>query len=170
MGGPKVGDRAPDFELQAQDGRKVSLHDFAGAKSVVIYFYPKDFTSGCTAETKAFGENYDDILKLGAEVIGISSDTAESHAGFATECGARFLLLSDPGGKVREAYGAKSSLGLIPGRVTFVVDREGRVRHVFSSQLRPRQHIEEAVGALKSLADVTTASESAQHSRRRPEG
>ncbi|MDG6989192.1 MAG: peroxiredoxin [Nitrososphaerota archaeon] len=152
MSGPKLGDRAPDFSLKAQDGRTVSLHDFAGSKNVVIYFYPKDFTAGCTAETKAFSENYDDILKLGAEVIGISSDSVESHGGFASECGAKFLLLSDPGGKVRETYGAKSSLGLIPGRVTFVVDKEGMVRHSFSSQLRPKQHIEEAVTALKALS------------------
>ena len=152
MGGPRVGDRAPDFTLQGPEGRAVSLHDYAGSKNVVIYFYPKDFTAGCTAETKAFGESYDVILDMGAEILGISSDSAESHGSFAQECGARFPLLADAGGKVRELYGAKSSFGLIPGRVTFVVDKQGVVRHVFSSQLRPKQHIAEAIEALKAIS------------------
>lgn len=147
----KTGDKAPDFELQAQDGRVISLHDYVGKRNVVIYFYPKDFTMGCTAETKTFGENYDELLKMGAEVLGISSDSSESHDKFAQECGARFPLLSDRGGKVRQQYGAKSSLGMIPGRVTYVIDKQGIVRHVFSSQLRPKDHITEAIQALQSL-------------------
>lgn len=151
-GAPRVGEKAPDFALQSSDGRVVSLHDYAGAKNVVIYFYPKDFTAGCTAETKAFGENYEAILNLGAELLGISSDSAESHDSFARECGAKFPLLADVEGKVREMYGAKSSFGLIPGRVTFVIDKRGTVRRVFSSQLRPKQHISEAMEALKELS------------------
>ncbi|HKT21692.1 MAG TPA: peroxiredoxin [Nitrososphaerales archaeon] len=149
---PRVGDRAPDFTLQGPDGKMVSLHDYAGSKNVVIYFYPKDFTAGCTAETKSFGANYDAILDLGAEILGISSDTSESHGNFALECGARFPLLADEGGKVRAAYGAKGSFGLVPGRVTFVIDKKGVVRHVFSSQIRPKQHITEAIEALKSIS------------------
>lgn len=149
--GPRVGDRAPDFTLQGPDGRMISLHDYAGSRNVVLYFYPKDFTAGCTAETKAFSENYDSLLEMGAEVLGISSDSAESHGNFAQECGAKFPLLADAGGKVRAMYGAKSSFGLVPGRVTFVIDKQGVVRHVFSSQLRPKQHISEAVEALKNL-------------------
>jgi peroxiredoxin Q/BCP len=149
----KVGDRAPDFSLQAQGERTISLHDYAGARNVVLYFYPKDFTIGCTAETKRFSESYDEVLGLGAEVIGISSDSAESHGSFAQECGAKFPLLADKGGKVREMYGATSSFGAIPGRVTFVIDKSGIVRHMFSSQLRPRQHIDEAMQALKAIDD-----------------
>lgn len=149
--GVKVGEKAPDFTLEDQNGRQVSLHDFAGSKNVVLYFYPKDFTMGCTAETKAFGENYDRILEMGAEVIGVSSDTTESHGGFAKACGAKFPMLSDVDGKVRAAYGAKSSFGMLPGRVTFVIDKEGIVRHTFSSQMRPKQHIAEAVESLKKL-------------------
>ncbi len=152
MGGPKVGDKAPDFTLPAQGGRTVSLHDFVGTKNVVLYFYPKDFTMGCTQETRAFSESYDGILDMGAEVIGISSDSAESHGGFAKECGARFPLLADIGGKVRAEYGAKS-MGPIPGRVTFVIDKNGVVRHVFSSQFRPRRHIAEAIEALKAIKE-----------------
>lgn len=149
----KVGDKAPDFTLDGSDGRKVSLHDYAGSKNVVIYFYPKDYTAGCTAETKEFGENYDAILGMGAEVLGISSDSVESHEGFAEKCGAKFPLLADPEKKVRGLYGAGASFGLIPGRVTFVVDKAGVVRHVFSSQLRPKQHIAEAIGALKTIGE-----------------
>lgn len=117
----------------------------------MLYFYPKDFAMGCTAETKSFSENYDKVLKLGAEVIGISSDTAESHKEFANECGAKFILLADEGGKVRSLYGAKGSFGLIPGRVTFVIDRQGVIRRIFSSQMNARRHVDEALQALKAL-------------------
>jgi len=146
-----VGDKAPDFALKAQDGRTVTLHDYAGKSNVVVYFYPKDFTVGCTAEAKAFSENYDEVLKIGAEVIGISSDTQETHGRFAESCHVKFLLLSDEGGKVREAYGVKTSLGLIPGRVTFVIDKAGVVRRIYSSQLNPARHVSEAVEALKTI-------------------
>lgn len=78
---------------------------------MVLYFYPRDFTRGCTVETKSFSDRYDKVLELGAEVIGISSDTAESHREFANECGARFILLADEGGRVRSLYGAQGSLG-----------------------------------------------------------
>ncbi|HEV2225750.1 MAG TPA: peroxiredoxin [Nitrososphaerales archaeon] len=147
----KVGDKAPDFDLEAQNGHNIALHDFIGSKNVVLYFYPKDFTPGCRAETKSFSENYDALLALGAEVLGISSDSADSHVDFARECGATFPMLADRGGRVRESYGVKSSLGLTPGRVTFVIDKSGIVRHVFSSQLRPKQHVTEALEALKAL-------------------
>ena len=152
VGSLKVGDKAPDFSLQAQDGRTISLHDYAGSKNVVLYFYPKDFTMGCTAETKAFGDGYDELLGMGAEVLGVSSDTEESHGRFAQECGARFPLLADAGGRVRGLYAAKSSFGLIPGRVTFIIDKQGVIRHIFSSQIRPKQHISEAIEALKAIA------------------
>jgi thioredoxin-dependent peroxiredoxin len=145
------GDKAPDFELKAQDGRTVSLHDFMGKSSVVVYFYPKDFTVGCTAEAKAFSENYDEVLKMGAEVMGVSSDNQETHGRFAESCHVRFPLLSDEGGKVREAYGVKTSFGFIPGRVTFVIDKNGIVRRIFSSQLNPARHVSEAVQALKDI-------------------
>jgi len=145
------GDKAPDFSLRAQDGRTISLHDFIGKSNVVVYFYPKDFTVGCTTEAKAFSENYDEVLKIGAEVMGVSSDTQETHGRFAESCHVRFPLLSDEGGKVREAYGVKSSFGLVPGRVTFVIDKTGVVRRVFSSQLNPARHVSEAVQALKAI-------------------
>lgn len=149
----KEGDSAPDFELPAHDGRKISLHEFKGSKNIVLYFYPKDFTTGCTLETKAFGENYDEISKLRAEVLGISDDTSETHKEFALACNANFPLLADAGGKVREIYGVSKSFGLIPGRTTFVIDKEGVIRRVFSSQLNFRKHIDEAIKSLKALAE-----------------
>ena len=145
------GDVAPDFALEAQDGKLVSLHDYKDSKNVVVYFYPKDFTMGCTAEAKAFSTNYDSVASLDAVVIGISSDPAESHDRFATECGVRFPLLSDKGGKVRASYGVKSSLGIIPGRVTFVIDKSGIVRSVFSSQINPKRHVAHAMEVLGRL-------------------
>ncbi len=152
MGGRvKEGDIAPDFTLQAQDGREVSLHNYRGQKNVVLYFYPKDFTMGCTAEAKTFSANYERFLGMGAEVLGVSSDTMESHRTFAEECDAKFLLLTDGGGKVRDAYGVHSTLGIVPGRVTFIIDMRGVVRRVFSSQTHPRKHVSEAMEALKSL-------------------
>jgi thioredoxin-dependent peroxiredoxin len=148
----KEGDLAPDFELLSQDGKKITLHEFRGSKNVVLYFYPKDFTHGCSAETKLFGENYDEIRSLGAEVLGVSRDSVESHKEFADDCKANFLLLSDEGGRVGELYGVTLSFGLIPGRTTFVIDRQGIVRHVFSSQLAFKKHVAEALKALKALA------------------
>jgi peroxiredoxin Q/BCP len=148
----REGDKAPDFTLAAQDGSKVSLRDFEGRKNVVLYFYPKDFTAGCTAETKAFGDSYESIASMGAEVIGISSDSEESHGRFAAECGARFVLLSDPGRRVAGLYGVSRAFGLIPGRVTFVIDKAGVVRSIFSSQLNPRRHVMEALVVLKAIS------------------
>lgn len=148
-----VGDTAPDFALPDQTGRMVSLRDFHGKSNVILYFYPKDFTSGCTAEAMSFSQNYDELRGLGAEVMGISSDTTDSHKGFAEKCNVAFVLLSDQGGKVREAFGVTSSLGLIPGRVTFVIDKGGVVRHVFSSQMNPKRHVREALEALRALPD-----------------
>ncbi len=147
----KEGDKAPDFTLTSQDGRQVTLHEFQGKMNVILYFYPKDFTTGCTTEAKTFSENYDRLLGMGAEVIGVSSDSTESHRDFANECGVNFLLVSDGDGKVRDAYGVRSSLGLVPGRVTFVIDKEGTVKRIFSSQLNPKKHVQEALVALGPL-------------------
>ena len=146
-----LGDQAPDFTLPAADGRPVSLADYRG-RPVVVYFYPKDDTPGCTAEACAFRDQYQDFTQAGAEVIGISSDGAESHARFADKHRLPFVLLSDAGGAVRKAYGVPATLGLLPGRVTFVLDGDGIIRHMFSSQLRARQHVAEAVGVIRSLA------------------
>jgi thioredoxin-dependent peroxiredoxin len=146
-----AGSLAPNFTLPSQSGKVVSLSDFLGKKPVVLFFYPKDDTPGCTKEACAFRERYEDFREINAEVIGISSDSVESHRSFATRHGLPFTLLSDEGGKVRKLYGASSTFGLIPGRVTYVLDEEGVIRHIFSSQLGVEKHVEEALEALHSM-------------------
>jgi len=147
----KVGDRAPDFTIKNQRGEPVSLKDYLGKKAVVLYFYPKDNSPGCTKEACKFRDSYEGFKDAGAEVIGVSSQSVESHSIFSTSFNLPFSLLSDEDGRVRSLFGVPSSLGLIPGRVTYVIDKEGIVRHMFSSQLDPERHVEEALQILKSL-------------------
>lgn len=149
MGKVNIGDMAPDFELKDKDKNLVKLSDFRGEKSVVVYFYPKDETPGCTAQACSFRDSYDDFKEAGAEVIGISSDGSGSHEGFASNHKLQFILLSDPIGKVRKAYGAYDMFGMIPGRVTFVINKEGEVIHKFDSQLSPTKHIKESLDILQ---------------------
>ena len=147
--GLAVGDRAPDFALPSATGATVRLSDFRGKKAVVLYFYPKDDTPGCTKEACGFRDSYEEFTQAGAEVIGVSSDSGESHKGFASKYKLPFTLLSDRGGQLRKQYGVPATLGLLPGRVTFVIDREGMVRHVFNSQLAATRHVGEALAALR---------------------
>lgn len=114
----------------------------------MVYFYPKDETAGCTAEACRFRDDFGKFSDAGAVVIGISDDSTESHERFASRHRLPFQLLSDTGGAVRKLYGVKKTLGVIPGRVTFVIDREGVVRHVFSSQMDAERHVAEALAAL----------------------
>ncbi len=144
-----IGSLAPDFTLPDQSGQPVSLSDFKGQKAVVLYFYPKDNTSGCTAEACAFRDSYEVFKEVGAEVIGVSSDSTGSHQGFAAKYQLPFILLSDTGGKLRKQYGVPTNLGFIPGRVTYVIDKEGVIRHIFNSQLGATRHVDEAIKILK---------------------
>lgn len=148
-----VGAPAPDFQLPSQNGEAVTLKQLLQKGPVVVYFYPKDETPGCTAEACAFRDNFDVFQKAGASVVGISDDSVESHQRFATHHGLPFLLLSDQGGSVRKAYGVpRAALGLLPGRMTFVVDRQGVVRHTFNALLNAKKHVDEAVGVVEKLA------------------
>ena len=119
-----------------------------GKKWVVLYFYPKDYTLGCTKEACSFRNHYKTLQEAGAEVIGISSDPVESHDRFAQDYNLPFTLLSDEGGKVRSLYGVPSTLGLVPGRVTYIIDKEGIVQHIFNSQYNPQAHVQEALRIL----------------------
>ena len=152
-GNVKIGDRAPDFTLDSQSGDKVRLKDFIGKKIIVLYFYPKDGTPGCTAEACSFRDNYDVFKQAGAEVIGISSDAVESHSAFVLKYNLQFILLSDKDQTVRRLYGVPSTLGLLPGRVTYIIDKKGIVRHVFSSQFNATKHISEALRVIQSLTE-----------------
>jgi thioredoxin-dependent peroxiredoxin len=151
----KVGSVAPDFTLPSQSGVMVNFKDFIGTKPVVLFFYPKDDTPGCTKEACAFRDDYDQFEKLDAEVIGISSDSVESHRRFAKKHDLPFTLLSDEGRKVSRLYGVSNAFGIFPGRVTYVIDTQGVVRHIFSSQLGVEQHVEEALNALQSISSCT---------------
>lgn len=145
------GDPMPDVTLPGPGGDPVRLRDRLGERTLVVYFYPKDETPGCTAEACSFRDSYEDFTAAGAEVIGISSDSVESHAEFARHHRLPFLLLSDPRGEARAAFKVGKTLGLLPGRVTYVIDRDGTVRHAFESQLRVGKHVEEALAMVKRL-------------------
>ena len=144
------GKAAPAFTLKDQTGKSRSLADFKG-QDVVVYFYPKDDTPGCTIESCTFRDSHTDFQTAGAEVIGISSDSPTSHQQFAAKHGLPFTLVSDEGSKVRNAYGVPSTLGLLPGRVTYIIDLEGKVRHIFNSQFNPKAHVSEAMKVLQTL-------------------
>ena len=146
----QVGDTAPDFTLPAQSGAPVSLSDLLSEKDIVLFFYPRDNTAVCTAEACAFRDSYELFMQAGAEVIGISSDSVESHQQFAAEHQLPFLLISDTDGLIRKRYGVATAFGL-PGRVTYVIDRRGIVRHICFSQFTSQKHVDEALTALRSM-------------------
>lgn len=146
-----VGDLAPDFALPNAAGEIIRLSDYRG-KNVVVYFYPKDYTGGCTAEACAFRDNYDEILAMGAEVIGVSSDSQSSHKGFAEQYHLPFPLLSDAQRVARRAFDVPNTMGILPGRVTYVIDKQGIIRNVFTSMLNINKHITEALTTLRQLS------------------
>lgn len=147
-----IGDKVPLFKLKDQNGELFDLGKVVGAHNLVIYFYPKDDTPGCTKEACSFRDQFEAFKDANALVIGISSDSPESHKKFAEKYNLPFVLLSDSKKEVREMFGVPGSLfGLIPGRVTYIVDRTGIVRHVFNSQMNAEQHVAEAMEILKKM-------------------
>ncbi len=152
MASVQVGDHAPDFALTSQAGQRVSLAEFRGSKAVVLFFYPKDGTSVCTKEACGFRDAYEDFVQAGAVVIGVSSDSAERHKAFASGHRLPFVLLADTDGSLRRAFGVPKTLGIMPGRVTYVIDKEGIVRHVFNSQFAADRHVAEALAVVRELA------------------
>jgi thioredoxin-dependent peroxiredoxin len=149
--GIQAGDTAPGFTLPSQSGEPVRLGDRLGQRVIVLYFYPKDNTPGCTAEACAFRDSYEVFTEAGAEVIGISSDSAARHAAFAGQRQLPFTLLGDQRGKIRKLYGVPAVLGLLPGRVTYIIDRQGTVRHVFGSMTNIGQHVSDALEIVRQL-------------------
>ena len=150
----KVGDRAPDFTLPTQKtGESFHLYDMIGKSAIVLYFYPKDDTPGCTAEACSFRDSYEAFQEAGAEVVGVSSDSEASHLKFANKYKLPYILLSDLGGVVRKFYGVPATFGLLPGRVTYVIDKQGIIRHIFSSQFAPEKHILEALRVLQETIE-----------------
>jgi peroxiredoxin Q/BCP len=144
----RVGDKAPDFSLPSNTGNFI-LSQYFGKKKVVLFFYPMDESPVCSKEAEAFRDKYEAFKELEAVVVGISSQSIESHKAFASHHGLPFILLSDTDNKVRKLYGVSATLGILPGRVTYVIDMEGIIKHVFSSQFQPAKHADEALHALK---------------------
>lgn len=148
----KTGDIFPPFILPDQDGKSFDLSQLLGKQALVVFFYPKDHTAGCTAQACAFRDAYEDFVDAGAGVIGISSDAPGIHQGFSKKYRLPFTLLSDVEGKIRKKLGVPKSLGgLLPGRVTYVVDRNSVIRYIFASQLKPKAHIQNALNIINKL-------------------
>jgi peroxiredoxin Q/BCP len=147
----RVGDKAPDFALPSSTGDSVRLSDLVKEGSVVVFFYPKDDTLGCTLEACSFRDQNEAFVAAGAQVVGISSDSSESHEHFASKHRLPMKLLSDIGGEVRALYGVRATLGILPGRATFVIDPMGIVRSAFESQLRFQEHADKALEVVRDL-------------------
>ncbi len=147
----KVGDTLPRFTLIDQGNQEVNIIDKIG-NPLVIYFYPKDDTPGCTKEACKFRDDFEDFADLGAEIYGISGDSPSSHKRFAEKHRLNFTLLSDENREVEKLFGVKRNLfGMIPGRVTYIIDKEGIIRHIFSSQLNAEKHVTEALEIIKGF-------------------
>jgi peroxiredoxin Q/BCP len=141
----------PSFTLKDQEGRNVTLSKFKG-KPVVVYFYPADETPGCTKQACAFRDSYEKFKKAGAEVVGISGDDPSSHKAFAKKYRLPFTLLSDEGNKVRKDWGVPADLfGTLPGRQTYVLDKNGVVQLIYNNQFQPEKHIDETLKLLQSI-------------------
>ena len=145
-----IGDSAPDFTLPNQDSVDTSLSSFKGSR-VVIYFYPKDDTPGCTAENCGFRDKYDLFKLFGAEVWGVSGDDEASHRSFADKNKLPFPLLCDTDNSLRRAFGVPKVLGLLDGRVTYIVDAKGVIRHIFNDLLNGPAHVNEALRVLGEI-------------------
>src|SRR3989338_3984104 len=166
----RVGDPAPAFALQTAEGRTVSLSDFLG-KAVVLYFYPKDDTPGCTKEACSFQENQARLMKAGAVVLGVSRDSVESHQRFANKFSLRFSLLSDPDATVCKAYGVYQQKSMYGStywgieRTTFVIDPVGRIARIFP-KVKVDGHTDEVLEALNELTNSSTATLPAPQGKR----
>jgi peroxiredoxin Q/BCP len=148
-----IGEQAPDFEKTTHDGERVSLSALRGQKTVVLYFYPKDETPGCTAEACSFRDSYEDFVDAGAVVIGVSADSDASHESFAAHHRLPFKLISDKDGELRRLYKVPSKmLGLVPGRVTYVIDKQGKIVHKFDSMLQAKRHVEQALVMVRAVS------------------
>ena len=147
----KVGDIIPVFKAKDSKGQDFDSQNFIGHKPLVIYFYPMDNTPGCTAQACSFRDQYQDFTDLGAEVVGISSDSEKSHENFSSKHNLPFILISDSNKKIRKLFGVPGGLfGLLPGRVTYVANKEGKIVMIFDS-MQATKHIPKALEAVKKL-------------------
>ena len=147
----EVGDHVPDFSATTHDGTEIRLADFLGERALVLFFYPKDGTPICTAEACAFRDSYEQFTDAGAEVIGVSADSGESHRSFASQHNLSFPLISDEDGSLRKLFGVPKTMGLFPGRVTYVIDKSGIIRQIFSSQFTSNEHVRQALATIGAV-------------------
>ena len=147
----KIGDSVPNFTLKNQNGEIFNINEVLGKYNLVIYFYPKDDTPGCTKEACKFRDEFQDFSDLHAKVIGISSDSVDSHKDFVKKYNLPFTLLADTNKEVRKKFGVPNFSGIIPGRVTYIVDKNGKIVYIFNSMKNAEKHIDEAKRILKSL-------------------
>jgi peroxiredoxin Q/BCP len=146
----KIGDKAPSFVAVDANGTSFDSKDIIGKKPLVIYFYPKDNTPGCTMQACGFRDSYEDFIDLGAEVIGVSSDTVNSHKKFTNQYKLPFILLSDSDKKLRKLFGVPDKFfGLLPGRVTYIINKKGIITMIFDSVMATK-HISIALKSLKN--------------------
>lgn len=146
------GSQVPSFELKDQYGELFSSDSVVGKKNLVIYFYPKDNTPGCTKEACSFRDQFAVFADADAMIIGISAQSVESHLAFAEKHRLNYTLLSDTDNKVRKLFGVPGNLfGLIPGRVTYIVDKNGKVVYIFNSQMDAEKHVDEALRILQTM-------------------
>lgn len=157
-----LGSKAPDFELPCETGEPIRLSDVLTERVAVLFFYPKDFTPGCTAESCAFRDRYEVFTDAGAEVMGISRDGVDKHRDFVAKHNLTFHALSDPDGRVHRLFRVKDTIPfLIPGRETFVIDRDGVIRHHFASQINATKHVDEALRVVRELQQERQAAATA---------
>jgi peroxiredoxin Q/BCP len=146
-----VGDTAPDFSGTDQKGRRVTLDELVEESGIVLYFYPKDFTPVCTAQACLFRDAGSELAAQGVRVVGVSMDDTSSHARFAEKHGVSFPLLSDPDKSIQKAYEARQLLGLLAKRVTYVIDRQKKIRGVFHHELSAQKHLDAVKQAVASM-------------------
>ena len=150
----QIGDNCPSFKLKNQFGEEFDLANLLGNKTLVIYFYPKDETKVCTAQACSFRDNYEEFKDLGAEIIGISADSVQSHVKFKSKFNLPFILLSDNDKKLRKLFGVANDFLIVPGRQTFVVDQHGTIILVFNN-MSGNIHIEKALKVLKKTQSAS---------------
>lgn len=148
----EAGQQAPDFTLTNQAGESWTLSTHAARGPVVLFFYPKNDTPVCIVEACSFRDQHEVFSRLGAQVVGVSSDDVQSHGRFAGKHELPYTLLADQGGEVRAQFGVKKTLGFFDGRVTFVIDQGRLIRHVFSSAFNAKGHVEAALETVRELA------------------
>jgi peroxiredoxin Q/BCP len=148
----QIGSSIPEFALPDQNGNLFDINSVLGKKKLVIYFYPKDDSPGCTKEACSFRDQFEVFKEADAVIIGISSQSVKSHKEFSEKYNLNFTLLSDEGDKIRKQFGVPTNLlGLLPGRVTYIADKTGKVIFIFNSQTKATEHVDEALRILKEL-------------------